>query len=206
MCRNPFPAPSPLDRVLLGELAKVARLCYQRGWSYGTAGNFSLRGSGGLIWQSPSGLHKGSLNPQSFVPVDLALGDQVSPQGAKPSLEMPIHLAVYRALPVAKSVVHAHPPAFVMASRHRKALRFQGEEMQKALGIPDHCYEILIDILPNPLVSEVAMLANQLQSVISERLPLVALSGHGIYAWGSTPLEAFVRIEALEFLCKTAVN
>ena len=30
--QNPFPVPTPLEKVMLVELAKVAVRCYDRGW------------------------------------------------------------------------------------------------------------------------------------------------------------------------------
>src|SRR5690606_21803414 len=116
----------------------------------------SLRGSDerGLVWQSPSGLCKGDLDPTSFVAVDLASGDAVEPSGASPSGEMPVHLGIYRAVPFAGAVVHTHPPAVVAASRAGIDLHFTGEEMQKALGLPDHAGDCRIPVMKNPLPAE----------------------------------------------------
>src|SRR5688500_917382 len=136
--RNPFPRPTALDKVYLRELVMVARRCYERSWSYGTAGNFYLRGHQGIVWQGPSVLNKGDLNPAHFLHVDLTSAQPIVPQSARPSLEMPVHLGIYRAMEGAKTVVHTHPPHLVMASRAGKELVFSGEEMQKHLGSQDH--------------------------------------------------------------------
>ena len=96
---DPFPQPSGLEKVLLKELVRCAKACYDRGWSHGTAGNFSLRGRRGIIWQSPSGLNKGELNPAQFIPMELSTARVIWPVKVKPSAEMPMHLGVYRAVP-----------------------------------------------------------------------------------------------------------
>src|SRR5687768_5319742 len=132
--RNPYPAPSALEKALLRELVTVARRCYERGWSHGTAGNFSLRGRDGLVWQGPSGLNKGEIDPAQFIAIDQASDRQVAPVIVLPSGEMPSQLGAYRPVPRAKCVVHSHPPALVEASRSGDYLIFQGEEMQKHLG------------------------------------------------------------------------
>src|SRR3954471_21567170 len=102
--RNPFPAPTALQKVYLRELVGVAKACYDRGWSHGTAGNFSLRGRNGIVWQSPSGLNKGALDTAHFIAIDLGSTKPVTPQSARPSQEMPVHLGIYRTVPEAFAV------------------------------------------------------------------------------------------------------
>lgn len=200
---NPFPCPSPLEQVYLRELVDVARRCYDRGWSHGTAGNFSLRGRNGLIWQSPTGLCKGELDARHFIAVDLASAQAVSPQSAKPSGEMPVHLGIFRSVKAAMTVVHTHPPFLVAASRDGKALQFQGEEMQKHLGAFDHLEKISIPVIRNVTPGDMPKMSEQTGKHINEKVPMVILSAHGVYAWGRTPMEALSFIEAAEFLCKT---
>ena len=200
---NPFPCPSPLERVLLTELVRVAKACYDRGWSFGTAGNFSLRGQDGLIWQSPSGLNKGDLNPAFFIPVDLATAQVVGPLKVVPSLEMPVHLGAYRSVPEALCVVHTHPPNLVAASRSGQDLLFSGDEMQKALGSGDHLQTLRLPVLTNVTPSEMTKMAESTGAAIVPGVPMVVLAAHGVYAWGRTPLEALAYIEAAEFLCQT---
>lgn len=200
---NPFPVPSALEKVLLKELALVAKHCYDRGWSGATAGNFSLRGSAGLLWQSPSGVNKGALDPQLFVPVEISSGQMVGPLERQPSLEMPVHIGIYRAEPTARCVVHTHPPYLVARSRSGGPLVFQGEEMQKALGSKDHKCALRLPVLVNPTPHEMPRLATTLAADLVPGVPLVVLAAHGVYAWGRTPFEALGYVEAAEFLCRT---
>jgi methylthioribulose-1-phosphate dehydratase len=197
-----------LEKVLLRELVRVAKTCYDRGWSYGTAGNFSLRGHGegrsGLVWQSPSGLNKGELNPALFIPVDLATTEAIAPGSAKPSGEMPMHLGVYRAVAGAMTVVHTHPPALVELSRGGKDLVFQGEEMQKHLGCHDHLQTLRIPVVKNPTPEEMPAMTEGAAQYVVPKVPMIVLATHGVYAWGRTPMEALSYIEAAEFLCKTS--
>ena len=67
---NPHPSPSPLQKRLLGEVVEAASRCYELGWTVATAGNFSIRGNPGIVWQSPSGVPKGSLSPRSFIAIN----------------------------------------------------------------------------------------------------------------------------------------
>lgn len=200
---NPFPTPSALEKVYLQELVACAKACYDRGWSWGTAGNFSLRGRGGIIWQSPSGLNKGALDPENFIAIEVESARPVTPQSARPSQEMPVHVGIYRAVPKAMTVVHTHPPALVALSRAGKDLAFQGEEMQKHLGCRDHLQSLAIPVLKNPTPEEMLAMCGGVAPHVRPGVPMVVLAAHGVYAWGQTPMEALSLIEAAEFLCQT---
>lgn len=205
MDKNPFPSPTVLQSVLLRELVRCAKACYDRGWSFGTAGNFSLRGDHGLAWQSPSGLNKGELNPDLFIPVDIASGEVVTPLNTlRPSLEMPVHIGVYRAVSHAVSVVHTHPPQIVKRSRPGKDLIFQGQEMQKALGCKDHLEILRVPVVTNPTPDQMPAFMTETAQYVVPGVPMVILAGHGVYAWGRSPMEALCYVEALEFLCQTS--
>lgn len=199
--QNPFPVPTPLEKVMLVELAKVAVRCYDRGWSWGTAGNFSIRGQSGLIWQSPTGLCKGELRPDLFVAVDLASENAVEAWTQKPSAEMPVHAGIYKNVPGAMCVVHTHPPRAVAASRGKKELRFHNEEMAKALGVLSHTDTLVIPVLPNGTPDEMKSYSGRVKDGLGEVAKLVVLDGHGVWAWGKTPMEALGYLEAMEFLC-----
>lgn len=65
---------------------------------------------------SPSGFDKGSLKPQDLVVVDLS-GKRIM-GSHRPSVETPMHCAIYRRRPEVNAVVHAHSPgclAFAVA-------------------------------------------------------------------------------------------
>jgi methylthioribulose-1-phosphate dehydratase len=201
LIQNPFPAPTPFEKVLLQELAKVAARCYERGWSWGTAGNFSIRGQGSLIWQSPTGLCKGELRPELFVAVDLQTEKAVEAWTQKPSAEMPVHAGIYKNVAEAKCVVHTHPPYAVGVSRGKKVITFKNEEMAKALGLRTHTDTISIPVLPNGTPEEMISYSSRVKEGIGAVAKLVILEGHGVWAWGKTPMEALAYLEALEFLC-----
>ncbi len=201
--RNPFPRPTGLEKVLLKELVRCAKACYDRGWSHGTAGNFSLRGKDGIVWQSPSGLNKGELNPDHFIPIETLTANVIWPMKVQPSAEMPMHVGIYRAVADAMAVVHTHPPALVELSRPGKDLVFKGEEMQKHLGAKDHDDTLKIPVIKNPLLKDMLRMIEGVAEYVNPKVPMVVLASHGVYAWGKTPMEALSLLEAAEFLCRT---
>ena len=72
----------------------------------GTEGNASAR-AGELIAVSPSSLPYETLRPEDVCLV--APGGELL-EGPKPSVELPLHLAVYAARPDVGAVVHTHSP------------------------------------------------------------------------------------------------
>jgi L-fuculose-phosphate aldolase len=72
----------------------------------GTGGNASAR-AGGLIAVSPSSLPYDTLRAED---VCLVTPDGRLLEGPKPSVELPMHLAVYAARPDVGAVVHTHSP------------------------------------------------------------------------------------------------
>lgn len=198
---NPYPSPSPLQKFFLSELVSYAADCYRRHWNEGTAGNFSVRGSGDIFWQSPSGVPKGNLKPQDFIPVSTSRLEALRPQSRKPSDETPIHAAIYRRFPDARVVMHVHPPSLVHSTFGRNRLVFCGHEMAKALGLTCHNEKLVLNILDNS--QDMVSLAEKV-SAMDLPARLLILRGHGVYSWGRECYHALAPLEALEFLCQTS--
>ncbi|BBF99133.1 L-fuculose-phosphate aldolase [Pseudonocardia autotrophica] len=102
-----------------GHLLPVAeRLCAAGhrlaalGLSPGSSGNLSER-SGDAVVVTPTGIGLADLQPHLLSVTD-AVGTHVA--GARPSKEVPLHLAMYRREPDLAAVVHLHSPHVVAAS------------------------------------------------------------------------------------------
>ncbi|MGZ4309299.1 MAG: class II aldolase/adducin family protein [Gaiellaceae bacterium] len=88
------------------ELAETLRRLAAEGLVAGTEGNASAR-AGELVAISPSGLAYETLGPED---VCLVTPDGRLVEGPRPSVELPMHLAVLAARPDAGAVVHTHSP------------------------------------------------------------------------------------------------
>ena len=96
------------DAMLPDERAAVVGAGQQllaTGLVRGTSGNVSVR-SGDAVAVSPTGVPYGRLAPADIPVIDLA-GEQLA--GAlRPTSELALHLAVYRARPDVAAIVHTH--------------------------------------------------------------------------------------------------
>lgn len=114
--------------------------CYrawQRGLLSGFNGNISVR-KRDTCCISRSGAVKGDLLPDDVAMVDVATGTVLA--GHKPSSELPMHLAIYRAMPEVTALVHTHPRhllALECKVSHDDFLRlpiFEAESLRQNLG------------------------------------------------------------------------
>jgi len=86
----------------------------------GTSGNLSARPPGGS-WclVTPSGVDYLEMRPEDLVMLDL--GGKLLRQSMKPSVDAPIHTAVYRARADVCAVIHTHSPyAAAFSTLHRE--------------------------------------------------------------------------------------
>lgn len=90
------------------ELARYARMIAQARLTSGAGGNISAR-DGRLVWVKPSGLAMEELKSTDLVCVDADSGRVVEGK-LRPTSELPMHLAVYRAREDVQAVFHTHSP------------------------------------------------------------------------------------------------
>jgi ribulose-5-phosphate 4-epimerase/fuculose-1-phosphate aldolase len=94
----------PSPEFEINELVRIARSLFARGYSIGTAGNVSVR-VGNLVYATPTGSSFETVLPEQ---ISVCTIDGTVTTSAKPTKELPFHLAAYRARPDARAVVHLH--------------------------------------------------------------------------------------------------
>lgn len=212
---EPATAPRPHRTVGVegGHIAAVCRDLYRRGWMPGTAGNVSVRLDAQVLI-SASGRPKGAMSRRDTVAVDPADGHPLVGESERPSAETDIHLAVYRKVPEAHAVVHAHGPYATVAAARAGAHETQrglpvGEwELAKGLGVPDPGSAV-IPVFPN--WADVSRIGRDIERFLSNAAtaagapPVLLISRHGATTWGRDLTEAINRLECVEMLCRLMV-
>lgn len=172
----------------LQALLDAARALHARGLLAAGDGNLSVRLDDGRIAMTPRGVPKAQvqLGDLAFLALD---GTVLS---GNPSSERAMHLAVYRAVPGARAVVHAHPPTAIAWSLARPEL---GELPSDSLP------EVIlaagrIPIVPMAIPGTEAMGAALVPFLPAHRLMILAR--HGGLAWGESVQEAAGGMERLE--------
>jgi methylthioribulose-1-phosphate dehydratase len=188
---------------LAGDLAEIGRSFYQRGWVFGTSGNFSAVVSERPLRLAitPTALDKGALDPKQFLEIDEAA--RVLRGNGLPSAETGLHLAIVRTRG-AGVVLHTHSLWSTLLSDvffADGAVTLEGFEMLKGLrGVHTHEHREILPIFENS--QDIARLSEQVQALL-KRDPAVhgfLLRRHGLYTWGQDLAEAKRHVEILEFL------
>jgi L-fuculose-phosphate aldolase len=89
-------------------LAEFGRAIAHRGLTAGPGGNISAR-DGDMLWVKPSGMAMEELTSETLCRVSLDTGEVEGGEG-RPTSELPMHLAIYRACPDVTAVFHTHSP------------------------------------------------------------------------------------------------
>ena len=168
----------------------------RRGLIAAAEGNLSCRLEDGSILVTPSGYRKDELRTQDLVAV--ASDGSWSGSGPKPTSDLAIHIAVYRARPDVRAIGHAHLPASM-------GLTLAGERPDAA-ALPETA--ALLRQVPFVPFGEMGSeeLAGRIAMAFSEEPEpypsAVLLERHGAVAVGRDPDDAVDRLELVEVLCR----
>ena len=94
-------------------IARVGRSIFERGLTFGSTGNISMRLSDGTLLLTPTNISLGELDPERIAHLD-ADGRHLA--GDPPTKETFLHRCMYGERPQARAVVHLHSTHAVAAS------------------------------------------------------------------------------------------
>ena len=169
---------------LENEVIRIARLAYVRGLVFGVGGNISVR-VGEKILITPKRACLRNVKAKELVVSDLS-GNTTGK--FEPSIELPMHLAIYRNFPSANAVIHTHSPFATVWSTLGTPLQSKTVEGRFALG-------------RIPVVGHAKPGTTKLAEMICKKLKegkAVLIQYHGLVAVGSSLDEAFNLAETIE--------
>jgi L-fuculose-phosphate aldolase len=169
------------------DIIEVGRRIYNRGYVAANDGNISIRIDENRVLCTPTGVSKGFMTPDMISTVDLD-GNVISGTW-KPSSELKMHLAVYKAREDVRSVVHAHPP-------YATAFAVAGYALKEAI-MP----EVIISLGWVPLTKYGTPSTEEIPEAILPYLPChdaFLLENHGALTVGTDVYNALFKMETLE--------
>jgi L-fuculose-phosphate aldolase len=174
-------------------VTQVCHLMWQKGYVAATDGNVSARLGRDRFLCTPSGFSKGLIRAEELVVVDWEACPVGPAYGAArdllPSSEMLTHLEAYRQRPDVQAVVHAHPPTAV-------ALSIAGISLARCL-LP----EVVLALCLIPTTDYATPSSAEGAAVIRDliaRYDAVVLRRHGSLTVGTSPVDAYLKLEKLE--------
>lgn len=177
------------------QLVNIMNRIYHNGMTTLSGGNLSIKDANGDIWITPAGIDKGNLTPADIMCVR-ADGTVVGPH--RPSSEYPFHRAIYAARPDMNAIVHAHPPALVSFSIARQIPNTNIIPQARRVCGP-------VGYAPYALPGS-QQLGDNIAATFAEGYNVVLLENHGIATGGENLLEAFQRLETLDFCARTLLK
>ena len=174
---------------------QIIRYCQrldQKGWVANHDGNITQKLASNGLAATPTGRQKVDLAEDDLIELDSA-GKKISGTG-NPFSEVAVHLRIFKARPEVQAVVHAHPPSAT-------AVGCANQEMMTS-AIP----EAVVSLGPGvPLVGLALPNSDALWNELDSLLPhydAVMVAGNGVFTWGKTLEQAFLRMELVEHLAK----
>lgn len=162
----------------------------QKGWVANHDGNVTVRISDGAFAATPGARAKGDLRDTDLIEID-GSGKKTAGSGAAFS-EAAVHLRVYKNRKDVQAVVHAHPP-------RATAVGCANQEMLTS-ALP----EAVISLGPGVPLVGLALPGSE--PFWGEFEPLLAhydavmVAGNGVFTWGTSLEQAFLRMELVEHL------
>lgn len=176
------------------ELIRYGRLIYAHGLVTGSGGNISIRIKD-KVYIKASKVSLGSSKEKDYNEIDLKTGKEICLKGPC-SIEVPMHIACYKARPDIGSVIHTHPVYGTILGMLVKKLGFVSYEFKYALQS-----EVPIIDYKEPGSYK---LAGAVKGAIKDH-NAVLMKNHGAIVVGRDIKEAYERSVALERACRIYV-
>ena len=172
------------------QICEIGKRIYDKGMVASNDGNISVKISDNEFLCTPTGVSKGFLTPEFICKVD-AEGKVIQAyEGFKPSSEIKMHMRVYKERPDVKSVVHAHP-------LYATSFAIAGIPLTEPI-MP----EAVIALGCVPIAEYGTPSTEEIPDAVSKYLQYydaVLLANHGALAFSDSLLNAYHKMESLEF-------
>lgn len=173
------------------EICEIGQRLYQKGFAAANDGNISFRVSEKEVVCTPTQICKGFMKPEDLCVVDME-GNQLSGNRKRTS-EVKLHLAIMKARPEIKSVMHCHPP-------HATAFGIAHEPIPQCI-LPE--VEIFLGNVP---ITRYAIpgsqeFANTILPFV-DKTNIIILANHGTVSYDVTVEKAYWLSEILDAYCR----
>ncbi len=172
------------------QICDIGKRIYDRNMVAANDGNISVKLDDHTFLCTPTGVSKGFMTPEYICKVN-EKGEviQANP-GFKPSSEIKMHMRVYQKRPDVGSVVHAHPV-------YATSFAIAGIPLTQPI-MP----EAVIALGCVPIAPYGTPSTDEIPDAIEKYLPYfdqVLLESHGALTWGPDLLNAYLKMESVEF-------
>ena len=181
------------EREIKQEMCEIGKRVYDRGMVASNDGNFSVKLNEHEFLCTPTGVSKGFMTPEFICKVDENGNVLEANEGFRPSSEIKMHLRIYQKREDVRAVVHAHPmyaTTFAVAGQPLmdpimpEAVIFLGGVPLARYGTPG-TVEVPDSVEP-----------------FLDQYDAVLLENHGALTYSDTLLNAYHKMESVEFYAR----
>lgn len=172
------------------EICEIGKRIYNRNMVAANDGNISVKLNDNEFLCTPTGVSKGFMTPDYICKVDKDGKVLEANEGYRPSSEIKMHMRVYKERPDVMSVVHAHP-------MYATAFAIAGIPLTQPI-MP----EAIITLGAVPIAEYGTPSTEEIPDAVSKYLPnydAVLLQNHGALTYGDSLLNAYHKMESVEF-------
>lgn len=172
------------------QICDIGKRIYNRGMVAANDGNISVKLNDNEFLCTPTGVSKGFMTPEYICKVDANGNVLQAYEGFKPSSEIKMHMRVYKERPDVNSVVHAHPV-------YATSFAIAGIPLTEPI-MP----EAVIALGCVPIAEYGTPSTEEIPDAVSKYLPYydaVLLENHGALAYSDSLLNAYHKMESVEF-------
>lgn len=176
------------DTEAKNRIIDIGKRMYSKGFVAANDGNISCKTGPDTIWTTCTGVSKGFMTPEMLVKI--SIDGEILSGTCRPSSEMKMHLRVYHENPDVMAVTHAHPPIST-------SFAIAGIPLDRGI-LP----EAVVQLGTVPIAGYAATGTQEIAESIApfcREYNGVLLANHGALTWGRDLLEAFYRMETMEY-------
>ena len=175
------------------QICDIGKRIYDKGMVASNDGNISVKLNDNEFLCTPTGVSKGFMTPEYICKVDADRKVLEANPGFKPSSEIKMHMRVYKERPDVNAVVHAHP-------MYATGFAIEGIPLTQPI-MP----EAVISLGAVPIAEYGTPSTEEIPDAISKYLQsydAVLLENHGALSFSDSLLNAYHKMESVEFYAK----
>lgn len=185
----------PSDQEAKEMILEVGRRMYEKNFVASNDGNITCKVSKHELWATPTGVSKGFMKEEMLSKIDLD-GNRI--EGTyKTSSEVKMHLRIYRENEDISAVVHAHP--LVATSFSIAGIPLDSRTLAEGV--------VQLGVVPcTPFAMPGSNDVPDLIAPYCQDYNAVLLGNHGAVTWGDDLMQAYYRMESLEYFANILLN
>lgn len=183
----------PSDFEAKKQMIELGRRMDEKAYVIAGEGSLSVRVGPNAVWITAEGAEKGALKQEHFIRVDMNGKQSPGSRQTRLPQDLAVHLQVYTQNPALRGIVHGYPAGAV-------AYAALGREVEAADYTPSVRALGRISLIAQGNAEDYGKAA----ALVCRSDKGILVAGDGCFMWGESLMEAFHKLETLEYYVKVS--